>query len=41
MKESNQFDTMNQLKGMGFSLIFSAIVGLILAAIFKSKTVQE
>lgn len=40
MKESNQFDIMNQLKGMGFSLIFTAILGLIFAAIFKSKTVQ-
>lgn len=37
MSETNQFETFNQLKGSAFSIIFSAIFGLILAAIFKSK----
>ena len=37
MSESNQFETFNQLKGAAFSIIFSSIFGLILAAIFKSK----
>lgn len=37
MTKSNQFETLNQIKGAAFSIIFSAIFGLILAAIFKSK----
>lgn len=42
MSEENQFDTVAQLKGSIFSILFSAIFGLILAAIFKSKpTYQE
>jgi uncharacterized membrane protein (DUF106 family) len=42
MAEENQFDIVPQLKGSVFSLLFSAIFGLILAAIFKSKpTYQE
>lgn len=41
MSESNQFETLNQLKGSAFSIIFSAIFGLILAAIFKSKPQEQ
>ena len=42
MTEENQFDIVPQLKGSVFSILFSAIFGLILAAIFKSKpTYQE
>ena len=42
MTEENQFDTLAQLKGSIFSILFSAIFGLILAAIFKGKpTYQE
>lgn len=37
ISESNQFGIVEQLKGSLFSIIFSAIFGLILAAIFKSK----
>lgn len=37
MTEENQFDVVAQLKGSVFSILFSAIFGLILAAIFKSK----
>jgi hypothetical protein len=37
MSETNQFETMSLLKGSAFSIIFSSIFGLILAAIFKSK----
>jgi uncharacterized membrane protein (DUF106 family) len=41
IKQENQFDTVAQLKGSLFSLLFSAIFGLILAAIFKSKPTQQ
>jgi hypothetical protein len=41
MSESNQFETLNQLKGSAFSIIFSAIFGLLLAAIFKSKPQEQ
>jgi len=42
MNEENQFDIVPQIKGSAFSILFSAIFGLILAAIFKSKpTYQE
>lgn len=41
MEEQNQFDVLPQIKGSAFSIIFSAIFGLILAAIFKSKPKQE
>jgi uncharacterized membrane protein (DUF106 family) len=42
MTEENQFDIVPQIKGSAFSILFSAIFGLILAAIFKSKpTYQE
>lgn len=41
MGETNQFETLSQLKGMAFSILFSAIFGLILAAIFKSKPKEQ
>ncbi len=37
LEESDQFSTGELLKGSVFSIIFSSIFGLILAAIFKSK----
>ncbi|HLP65382.1 DUF4199 domain-containing protein [Flavobacterium sp.] len=37
LQESDQFSTIEQLKGSVFSMIFSAVFGIILAAIFKSK----
>ncbi|MBE0393106.1 hypothetical protein HNQ02_002240 [Flavobacterium sp. 7E] len=41
LKETDQFSPLEQLKGSIFSILFSAILGLILAAIFKSKSTQE
>jgi len=41
MKETNPFSTFEQLKGSVFSLALYSILGLILAAFFKSKTTQE
>ena len=41
MTESDQFGIVEQLKGSIFSIIFSAIFGLILAAIFKSKPKEQ
>ena len=41
MKESNPFSTSEQLKAFAFSLAGYSILGLILAAFFKSKTIQE
>ena len=41
MKENNPYSTIELLKGSAFSIIFSSIFGLIMAAIFKSKTTQE
>lgn len=41
MKETNPFSTFEQLKGLVFSLALYSILGLILAAFFKSKTSQE
>lgn len=38
MQETDQFETMQQLKGLAFSMLFSAVFGLIFAAIFKSKS---
>jgi hypothetical protein len=38
MSQENQFDVVPQLKGSLFSILFSAIFGLILAAFFKTKT---
>jgi hypothetical protein len=35
MEETNQFDVLELIKGSTFSIIFSSIFGLILAAIFK------
>ena len=37
LKETDQFSPFEQLKGSIFSILFSAILGLILAAFFKSK----
>lgn len=37
LQESDQFSTIEQLKGSVFSMVFSAVFGIILAAIFKSK----
>ncbi|MFV8347441.1 MULTISPECIES: DUF4199 domain-containing protein [Flavobacterium] len=41
MKENNPFSTLEQLKALVFSLVGYSILGLILAAFFKSKTTQE
>lgn len=41
MRESNPFSTLEQLKGLVFSLALYSILGLILAAFFKSKSTQE
>jgi hypothetical protein len=42
LQNTNQFSIVEQIKGSAFSILFSAIFGLILAAIFKSKpTYQE
>ena len=41
MSETDQFGVMEQLKGSLFSIIFSSIFGLILAAIFKSKPKEQ
>ena len=37
LNETDNFSTGNLITGMAFSLVFAAILGLILAAIFKSK----
>jgi hypothetical protein len=41
MSDADQFGVVEQLKGSLFSIIFSAIFGLILAAIFKSKPKEQ
>ena len=41
MKENNPYSTLELLKGSVFSIVFSSIFGLILAAFFKSKSTQE
>jgi Zn-dependent protease len=41
MRETSPFSTLEQLKGLVFSLALYSILGLILAAFFKSKTTQE
>ena len=41
MKENNPYSTVELLKGSVFSIVFSSIFGLILAAFFKSKSTQE
>ena len=41
MKENNPYSTLELLKGSIFSIVFSSIFGLILAAFFKSKSTPE
>ena len=41
MKLSNPYSTLELLKGSVFAIVISAIFGLIFAAFFKSKTIQE
>ncbi|SFD85717.1 DUF4199 domain-containing protein [Flavobacterium phragmitis] len=41
MRENNPFSVTEQLKGLVFSVIGYSILGLILAAFFKSKSTQE
>ncbi|MNR98393.1 hypothetical protein D3C72_295960 [compost metagenome] len=41
LKENDQFSIMEQLKGSIFSILFSAIFGLLMAAFFKSKTSSQ
>ena len=38
MQDTDQFETVELLKGSIFSMLFSAVFGLIFAAIFKSKS---
>ena len=37
MQDENQFSILNQLKGYGFQLILYALIGLIVALIFREK----
>jgi hypothetical protein len=41
LKENDQFSITEQLKGSIFSILFSAIFGLLMAAFFKSKTSSQ
>nr|WP_281337469.1 DUF4199 domain-containing protein [Flavobacterium eburneipallidum] len=41
LQESDQFSPIELIKGSVFSIIFSALFGLLLALIFKSKPTQE
>ncbi|WP_158729366.1 MULTISPECIES: DUF4199 domain-containing protein [unclassified Flavobacterium] len=41
LKETDPYSIVEQLKGTVFLLFFSALLGLILAAFFKSKSTQE
>lgn len=41
LRETDQFSIVEQLKGSIFVLFFCAILGLIMAAFFKSKSTQE
>ena len=41
MTKENQLDIVPQIKGSAFSILFSTIFGLILAAIFKSKPTHQ
>jgi hypothetical protein len=41
MKENSPFSTTEQLKALVFSIVGYSILGLILAAFFKSKSTQE
>ena len=41
MQETDQFSIIELIKGSAFSIVFSALFGLLLALIFKSKPTQE
>ncbi|MCR4031137.1 MULTISPECIES: DUF4199 domain-containing protein [Flavobacterium] len=41
MRENNPFSTIEQIKALAFSIVGYSILGLILAAFFKSKSTQE
>ena len=41
LKETNPYSTIELLKGSIFSIIFSSIFGLILAAFFKTRSTRE
>lgn len=41
MQETNPYSTIELLKGSIYSIVFSSLFGLILAAIFKSRSTQE
>lgn len=41
LQENDQFSIIEQLKGSIFSIVFSALFGLLLALVFKSKSTQE
>lgn len=41
LQENDQFSIIELLKGSVFSIVFSALFGLLLALIFKSKPTQE
>ena len=41
LQENDQFSVIELLKGSIFSIVFSALFGLLLALIFKSKPTQE
>lgn len=41
MKLTNPYSTIELLKGSVFAIVVSAVFGLIFAAFFKSKTIQE
>lgn len=41
LQENDQFSITEQLKGSIFSIVFSALFGLLLALVFKSKSTQE
>lgn len=41
LQENDQFSIVELLKGSIFSIVFSALFGLLLALVFKSKSTQE
>lgn len=41
LKENDPYSIIELLKGSAFSIVFSSVFGLIMAAFFKSKTSQE
>ena len=41
MQETNPYSSIELLKGSIYSIVFSSLFGLLLAAIFKSKSTQE